>query len=306
MPKRTANLFMPIAILVCLALSGRAETIVIDDFNDGNDDGWIHVDLLGEQPGGPGIYDVSSGEYNIRSTDVVPAEVFGPIASLWAGSADPAFSDGVLRATLRTNSAGAATNLLMRFGMAQSGAGAGGYSLSMGTPSVVGTPLESDFAFVVIQGNEAVRFVPFDIPGVTVNTGENWIVEMGAIGDQISLKAWPEAGSEPEAPQIVVTDSTYSTGMFGIGAFRDPNFLSEDWETNGTFDDISFTLGFPPGIHGNPGLVNPGLGGNLPPGLADGLPGQSAHSVPEPASALSVLVGLGLLCWATRKNARDL
>ena len=280
--------FFALIALQTLIVSASAETILIDDFNDGNDDGWIHLDLLNGQPGGPGIYDASSGEYNIRSTDVVPAEVFGPMASLWAGSADPAFSDGVLRATLRTNSAGAATNLLMRFGMTQSGPG--GYSLSMGTPSVVGTPLESDFALVVIQGNEVARFIPFDIPGVTVNTGENWIVEMGAIGDQISLKAWPEAGSEPEAPQIAVTDSTYSTGMFGIGAFRDPNFLSEDWETNGTFDDISFTQGFPPGI-----VDNPGLGGLLPPGLANGLPSQSTHAIPEPSGLHVLLCGICLL-----------
>ena len=52
-------------------------------------------------------------------------------------------------------------------------------------------------------------------------------------------------------------------------------------------------VGLPPGIEGNPGLVdNPGLGGKLPPGLRGGLPSQSHHSaVPEPTSALLLLIG---------------
>ena len=43
-----------------------AQTILIDDFNDGNDDGWTHYapDFLA-----PGIFVVEDGAYHIRSAD---------------------------------------------------------------------------------------------------------------------------------------------------------------------------------------------------------------------------------------------
>lgn len=285
---------MALVAISCVNFSVSAETILVDDFTDGDATGWIPLDLLGGQPGGPGIYDASSGSLNIRSTDVVPAEVFGPIAALWAGSEDPAFSNGILRATVRPETAGTATNVLMRFGMTESGPG--GYFIGMGTPAVPDSP---DFALTVVQGNEVLRFVPFDIPGVTVSTGEDWIVELGALGDEITVKAWPASGAEPDAPQIVVTDTTYRAGMFGVGAFRDPNFLFEDWRTSGTFDDISFTQGFPPGI-----LENPGIGGNIPSGLADGLPSKSVHAIPEPAAAVTALLGICILSLVGLKKCR--
>lgn len=47
----------------------------------------------------------------------------------------------------------------------------------------------------------------------------------------------------------------------------------------------------PPGIVDNPGLNNPGLLGQLPPGLHDGLPSHSQHAVPEPVSVVLLLMG---------------
>jgi hypothetical protein len=57
----------------------------------------------------------------------------------------------------------------------------------------------------------------------------------------------------------------------------------------------------PPGI-GN----NPGLDGRIPPGLRDGLPLQSRHSIPEPTTAVLLLsaCGIGCLVWGRRRLTR--
>ena len=42
-----------ILVAAALAMPASAESILIDDFNDGNDDGWDHLDFIAGQPFGP-------------------------------------------------------------------------------------------------------------------------------------------------------------------------------------------------------------------------------------------------------------
>ena len=93
-----------ILVAAALAMPASAETILIDDFNDGNDDGWDHLDFIADQPFGPARYDASSGEYRMASAGLV-TDLEGvrnsTIATLWAASSDPLYSNGLLRTRFR-------------------------------------------------------------------------------------------------------------------------------------------------------------------------------------------------------------
>jgi hypothetical protein len=88
------------ACLAGLASNAIAQTILIDDFNDGNDDGWLRVD---DSAGvaGPGIFDASTGQYNLMTTGFAPG--FAVVSSYWDSSSDPLYSNGYLRAKVKAN-----------------------------------------------------------------------------------------------------------------------------------------------------------------------------------------------------------
>ena len=285
---------MTLVAISSFSFSASAETLLIDDFNDGNDDGWIQSDIPPfPLPWGPGIADASNGAYRLQSTGVVPADQFFAVASYWQDSADPTFSNGFVRATVTAENGGTTPGVLMRFDPS----GGFGYVFGLEAPDADG-PTAGDFFIVAPNATQAPRIETFFVPEFPApSIGEDWIIEAGAVGDQITMKVWPASEVEPEQPQLTWTDSTHSTGHLGVSVGRDPLSLFEPWQLDGTFDDISFTHGFPPGIIGNPGL-----GGRIPPGLADGLPSQSAHVVPEPAAGVTALLGMGILALVSRKQ----
>ena len=57
---KSMNGLWVVAILLGLTTTAYGQVIPIDDFDDGNDDGWSHVDTTIGQAWGPGIYDASS------------------------------------------------------------------------------------------------------------------------------------------------------------------------------------------------------------------------------------------------------
>ena len=110
-----------IAPMLCavaaVSLAAPVQAGLIDNFNDGNDDGWSHFDGLQGTPWGPTIYDASSGQYALSSTQPLPplAQLV-PTGSFWTDSIeDPSFSSGFLTTMIRADNA--ATNLAsaMRF-----------------------------------------------------------------------------------------------------------------------------------------------------------------------------------------------
>ena len=96
-------------ILASLGTAG-AETILIDDFNDGNDDGWTHhaPDFLA-----PGIFVVEDGAYHIRSAVKTNEDPNNWLISLWDASEDPRFSNGFMTMKVRANADGVAAGAAM-------------------------------------------------------------------------------------------------------------------------------------------------------------------------------------------------
>ena len=95
----------------------HGQAIPIDDFDhmDPTLPGWTLADLSGGQPWGPRVYDPSSGALRIyHSGDelVPPGTPFTQTAmfAFWDDSTDPLYSNGYLRAKIRTDEVQNATS----------------------------------------------------------------------------------------------------------------------------------------------------------------------------------------------------
>ena len=114
--KVTRSLGLSFLLVTALAAQASAQTILIDDFNDGNDDGWSHIDSTGGRSYGPGTFDASSGAYHLEGAGLINDGVPGGgfLASIWDQSSDPIYSDGFLRATIRAETEGSTAALVLR------------------------------------------------------------------------------------------------------------------------------------------------------------------------------------------------
>ncbi len=221
-----------ILLVAALTTQAPAETVLIDDFNDGNDDGWSHLDLL-PATYGPGIFDASSFEYRLSSTGANPNPSDpGVIGAAWNASADPFYSNGLLRSKIRINEIGAGGGLVMRF-----------------------TGLDSLYSFGAYyidgEGRNGLYFDKTD-PGNTtsgstvINRGnfdlnQDWMLEAGAVGDRLTLKYWLVGEAEPTLPQWEWIDpNPLGAGMLGLRAGNDAS-APNPVRLGATFDDIFFT-----------------------------------------------------------------
>ncbi len=74
--------------LVAAGNDNRGRPHLIDNFNDGDDDGWSHMDLTAGEPWGPATIDVVRREYLLDVPDPVPADDInvGTVIATWEGS----------------------------------------------------------------------------------------------------------------------------------------------------------------------------------------------------------------------------
>ena len=223
----TGQLVVGMVMFFLVAALSNAQMILIDDFDDGNDDGWTHYVLPeADAPWGPGIFDASSGAYNLKTTSEVAVGTAGGVASVWDASADPSYTDGYLRATIRSESGGANAALWLRANPVDGGT-------YIFTTTIFGGLDVWDCTVAgcrYLGGREGIGFT----------RGEDWIMEAGAVGDVLSLKMWREGDPEPDLPQFNFRDSANSTGQFGVWSFIGSNW-QEPAQANAFFDDIYFT-----------------------------------------------------------------
>lgn len=230
--------------LAALSLSSRvsAQLVLVDDFNDGNDAGWGHLDLL-PGPFGPTVYNASSTRYNLASSQPigpVPQQV--PTAAFWGPSVSNAFfDDGVLDMRVRANNA--QTNV---FSMLRTNPGAGNaYAFSANT---------------VLNQVYVSRISGFSITDLasaplTFTPGFDYLLRASAIGSSLALKAWKVGDPEPGLPQISISDPAFASGGIGLGIFK---WLSgPDGVVSADFDDVTFNHVVP--APGTAGLLALGL-----------------------------------------------
>ena len=225
-----------VTLAIGMAFCAHAKSIPIDDFEDGNLDGWTLLDFSAAETWGPGDYDVSSGVLHALHSGSDPVPVGTPfnqtaILSIWNDSADPLYSNGYLRAQIRTDEDDNSTAVLMRadlgtlsgyllFGNTNShdAPGSGRFNLNKFVNGVESNIWRSDFAYEV---------------------GEWWNIELGTVGTTLSAKVWKVGDADPISPQFVGTDTSNTTGQI---------ILSSDVSSahtipgraDGSFDNVSF------------------------------------------------------------------
>lgn len=222
-------IFVSISTMMLGSLA-KAGTILIDDFNDGNDDGWTHMDSNIGHPWGPGIYDASSGAYRLSTTGTVPGNGAGRgfMVSRWDESSTPAYSNGFMRCKFRIDTFDATAVLLFRYS-GDINSGLNGYSF-------VGDAGRG-FFFNRIVDTSLARVI--NLGGPAPEVGEEWWMEGGAVGDDFSMKVWRVGRREPTSPQISFKDSAFSSGWIGLDA--NMNFGSTiSGMVDTTFDDVYF------------------------------------------------------------------
>lgn len=211
-------------------LLGAATTnaqFLIDDFNDGNADGWTPIYTGEGEIWGPGIFDASSGRYNLRSTGRVQVGTVPPIASYWENSDNPIYANGYLRATIREEAGGTNLGLGMRIGEG----GASGYLFTTAyNPRSIQIFGCTDPQNCEIYGHALVDFT----------AEEDWILEAGAVDDLLTAKIWRAGEPEPEHPQLIVRNNELTTGRIGVDTFHSASWPTSS-QMSGSFDDIYFT-----------------------------------------------------------------
>ena len=167
------------------------QPVLIDDFDDLNDDGWTRQDLTVGQPWGPGAYDAGSGNYRFVGAGNAPGGPMSAICARWDRSADPRFSNGFLRAKVRVDTD--VTTALLCLRISEAGCYVFGGNVVTGRFYI---------QRVAQSGRASPSLVRLDDPRMRFTAGKDWMFEAGAVGDQLTLKVWPVGKREPDTPQL--------------------------------------------------------------------------------------------------------
>jgi hypothetical protein len=265
-------LSLALASLLVVADHLHGQTKLIDDFGDGNDDGWIRVDLLKPFGLGEAVFDASSNKYVISSADdVVPLpEGCTGAGSFWQPSATGhrdthRYSNGTLRTTLRFD------NDISNGFVALRG--------DVGTVSLYDFAANNSVDIIYIDrlengvsvtGGAGLVSAPFDLI-----TDQEYVMEATAVGPHLSMKIWPVGDEEPAQPQISIVDHTLALGSVGVTSYYCTGFDGDVLSTS--FDDITFTPG------------NSAFGADA-----------AIVAIPEPTGFLAMLIGIAGLGMSRR------
>ncbi len=222
-------------VVGAVSLAAPVQAELIDDFNDGNDKGWSHFDGLQGTPWGPTIYDASSGQYVISSTQPLPP-LRQPVVTgtFWTESiGDPSFSTGFWTTMIRADNA--ATNLAsaMRFDLVN---GNGYVFIADITQDTIGiVRVDNGSAIILVAG--IFELLP----------EQDYLLQVGVMGPDLSrganlsLKIWAVGDPEPIDPQLTASDFSYLVGAFGLFIFNEPG--GPGGQLSGRFDNVTFCPG---------------------------------------------------------------
>ena len=178
--------------------------------------------------GGPPVFEPESGVYNLHSTSSVPPiDGANSVGSLWEASSDAIYSNGLLRAKVRNN----VVHTDVVLGMRVNPEDFSGYYFA--ASSFFDPPL--CYIGKISEGGEWTDLT--DV-GAMFSSYEDWIIEAGVVGDQVSMKVWRDGSPEPTTPQLLATDPTpLPDGQFGVASWLG-NANPSPFPVDATFDDI--------------------------------------------------------------------
>ena len=207
----------------------RLLAVVVDDFSDGNDTGWIHYDPLAafRDPPTPATYQVSNGVYRIATDPSPDPATFGPAR---AGSVRPdaTFTDFLVSVDLIDWD----INLNQAFGILArvSTPGLGttnGYALSYAT--------NGDLDISLVTGE-----VPDDLDqavDIALDPAKDYRLVFEGYGPNLTGKLFDLA--DPSTPIAVThaSDRTYTSGNAGVFVYDNTRFANSS--ADATFDNFA-------------------------------------------------------------------
>lgn len=236
--------WMGLLVLGCCATlwaAGGAQSILIDDFDDGDDEGWSHLDLTPEQSA---IYDASGGAYLLESSELIPADDInaGTIVATWEPSRERhRFANGAVRGMVRANAHGTTAGFILRANdEVHTDYGFFG-STTFGTFYIERFDAQAnpDAPQTIIAMSD-----PDEAPFAA---GDDWHFEAGAVDNHLWLKVWKVGELEPDEPLLSLQDMELGPGSGQLVcaiAFFDPVAVEDPFvEVSATFDEITFSPG---------------------------------------------------------------
>lgn len=236
---RKTGIRLSATLLVLVATSTlQGQKILIDDFEDGNLDGWTTIDFSAGQPWGPGLFDVSGGELRMAHTGSIPAPDGTPFSetalfALWDASTDPLYDNGYLRAKIRTDRPDNNVTIGLRADLTTFSA----YLLEAETRTSP-VPNPSAFRLLKIEGGTTSEIWESD--SLLYFPGETWNVELGVVGNTLSIKKWRDGDPEPAMPDFVTQDANPLPGGLVL-LTSDVGSPNPEFADN-SFDDIVFIV----------------------------------------------------------------
>ena len=227
--------FFFVSSLLCCSVSAalQAQTLYSEDFTDGVADGWDQVDL-NDPSFGPGTFDASSGAFVLAVTGEMPAGFAGSHGTLatWEPTEAEPLADGYFQGTVRANTHGSTVSLLSRADPA-AGTDYGFFASTLHGTFGIEVFDASKLEPQIVLGLMDPQQFPF-------SAGEDWIIQGGTVGDQITMKVWRPGELEPAEPQLSFTDTTFEQGALCLITYADIGLMTEPVSFSGTFDDLSF------------------------------------------------------------------
>jgi hypothetical protein len=208
--------------------------------NDGGLGNWSILDSSSDplKPWGPGLYDVQDGALRFQTTGEVPprfpeitSETGFMIATLDRSAEDERFANGFLRSTVHANTA-SDTNLLLRADTEN----LSGYLFTGIGPA-------NEFQILRFENGDGEligRLNGANDPTFTL--GDDWVIEAGAVGNELSMKVWRAGEQEPSEPQLVVYDDVLTSGQIGFAPAISTGLINEPTLLDVTYDDVLFRL----------------------------------------------------------------
>jgi hypothetical protein len=197
----------------------------IDNFDDGDDEGWIHCGEWSE--GQEPVWRAGSGQYCLGLRDPVRAPPPPlSIAAEWKPAGrDERYANGCLRVGFRTGTVAAGTWSTHFVVSLRADCRAGGYKAMLG-PSLGRISIYRRLGLLADDVDH--RF----------EEGRGYRVEFCAAGADLSLKYWALGDAEPPSPQLRATDELYTKGNIGVGVFIENDNQGPNLE--GCYDDVRF------------------------------------------------------------------
>jgi hypothetical protein len=218
--------------ILCLAMAGSVSAqLLSDDFNDGNDEGWTHVDLLSLTGVGTTDYSASSGSYVISSQEELPvlAQDCNGGGTFWTPSlSDPLFAEGVVRATVRLDNEISNAFIGLRLDAAGNG-----YDFAVNNSSDR-IFIDRLVGFVGLQ--DGLSSMPFELV-----PGQDYIIQGTALGPNLSMKIWKVGDPEPAEPQLTGVDATYTVGAVWLATYYCAT-PPEGGQISARFDNVTFQV----------------------------------------------------------------